>query len=216
MVCPPFVYLAEIHGLLADAGILLGAQSVSAEQSGAFTGEVAASMLREVGCSHAIVGHSERRSLYAESDDMVARKFRSVLEGELWPILCVGETLAERESGLTEQVVTRQLGAVLDAVPADHWGVSIVAYEPVWAIGTGKTATPEQAEEVHALIRGFVAMRNARIAADLRILYGGSVKGSNAAALFSKPDIDGGLVGGASLDAADFLTICRAASGRVQ
>jgi triosephosphate isomerase len=212
MVCPPFVYLAEV--VTAAAGrLLVGAQSVSAEASGAFTGEVSAAMLRDVGCTHAIVGHSERRALYGESDALVARKFRAVRDAGLQPILCVGETLEERLAGVTTQVVSRQLCAVLDAGGADAFAAGIVAYEPVWAIGTGRTATPEQAQEVHAAIRSIVAARDARIAAELRILYGGSVKGSNARALFSMPDIDGGLVGGASLDAADFVLICGAAAG---
>lgn len=213
MVCPPFVYLAEIREMLGDGGIQLGAQDVCAESSGAFTGEVSAGMLRDVGCSHVLVGHSERRSLFGESDDLVARKYQAACAGGLSPILCVGETRKEREAGVTKEVVARQLAAVIDRVTAAELASGIVAYEPVWAIGTGLTATPAQAQEVHALIRAIVAARDARIAAELRILYGGSVKGSNAAALFSEPDIDGGLVGGASLDAADFLTICRAASG---
>ena len=213
MVCPPFVYLAEICAALAGSGILVGAQNVSAESSGAFTGEVSAAMLRDVGCTHVIVGHSERRALYGESDALVARKFQAAQAAGLQPILCIGETLKERQSGITEEVVTRQLSAVLDQVAIGHFARSVIAYEPVWAIGTGQTASPEQAQEVHARIRAIVAARDARIAAELRILYGGSVKGSNASALFAMPDIDGGLVGGASLDAADFLRICGAAAG---
>jgi triosephosphate isomerase len=213
MVCPPYVYLAEAFATLAGSGVLLGAQDAAAEASGAFTGEVSASMLREVGCTHSIVGHSERRSLFGDTDEVVARKFQAVRTAGLHPILCVGETLQEREAGVTQQVVARQLGAVLDRVPIQELESSIVAYEPVWAIGTGRTATPEQAQAVHASIRGIVAARDARIAAGLRILYGGSVKGSNARSLFAMPDIDGGLVGGASLDAMDFLLICNAASG---
>ncbi len=214
MVCPPFVYLAEIAAALQGAGIWLGAQSVSAESGGAFTGEVAAAMLRDVGCSHVIVGHSERRALFGESDDVVAHKFMAARAAALQPVLCVGETLDERRQGSTEDVVRRQLEAVLQRISIEELGSAVIAYEPVWAIGTGQTATPEQAQAVHAFIRGLVAARSARMAPDLRILYGGSVKGSNARALFAMPDIDGGLVGGASLDAADFLAICSAASGK--
>jgi triosephosphate isomerase (TIM) len=213
MVCPPFVYLAEVGARLGVSGVLLGAQNASAEATGAYTGEISAAMLRDVGCTHVIVGHSERRALYAESDEVVARKFIAATAAGLQPILCVGETLEERQQGHTENVVRRQLEAVLDRVPAGDFAAAVVAYEPVWAIGTGQTATPAQAQDVHAFIRGLVAARSARMAGELRLLYGGSVKGSNAAALFAMPDIDGGLVGGASLDAADFLSICSAASG---
>lgn len=215
MICPPYVYLAETGQSLAGSGMLLGAQNVSSESSGAFTGEVSAGMLRDVGCSHVIVGHSERRTLFGETDAVVAHKFVAVRAAGLCPILCVGETLQERESGQTRSVVARQLGAVLERVGASDLGAGIIAYEPVWAIGTGRTATPAQAQEVHAFIRSIVAAQDAKMSAQLRILYGGSVKGANAAALFSQPDIDGGLVGGASLDAVDFLSICRAASGLV-
>jgi triosephosphate isomerase len=215
LVCPPFVYLGELAGALAGSVIGLGGQDVAAEASGAFTGEVSAAMLRDVGCTHTIVGHSERRALYGETDAIVGRKFAAALAGGLTPILCVGETLDERQAGATETVVGRQLDAVLAVVPAADWGTSILAYEPVWAIGTGQTATPAQAQAVHAFIRARIASRDARMAAQLRILYGGSVKGANAAALFAEPDIDGGLVGGASLDARDFLLICDAASGSV-
>lgn len=215
MVCPPFVYLAEVAAALEGKGVLLGAQDVAVEAGGAFTGEVSAGMLRDVGCSHVIIGHSERRSLYGETDEVVVRKFQAARAGGLVPILCVGETLQERQSGITGDVIRRQLGAVLQLVGAAEIGAAIVAYEPVWAIGTGHTATPDQAAEVHALIRGMVASHDARIAAQLRILYGGSVKGANAGELFAKPDIDGGLVGGASLDAADFALICAAAAGKI-
>jgi triosephosphate isomerase len=214
MVCPPYVYLAETSAAIRGTSVLLGAQDVAAEASGAFTGEVSAAMLRDVGCSHVIVGHSERRSLYGETDAVVVRKFVAARSGGLVPILCVGETLQERQSGVTAEVIRRQLGAVLQAVGASEIGAAVVAYEPVWAIGTGHTATPDQAAEIHALIRGMVAAVDARIAAQLRILYGGSVKGTNARELFAKPDIDGGLVGGASLDAADFALICAAAAGK--
>jgi triosephosphate isomerase len=216
MVCPPFVYLPDSAQALAGSGILLGAQDASGETSGAFTGEVAAAMLRDVGCSSAIVGHSERRTHFGDTDARVVRKFTAVAAAGLAPILCVGETLADRQAGRTEAVVRRQLAAVLEATTAEQFATAIVAYEPVWAIGTGQTATPDQAQEVHALIRSIVASRDARMAAALRILYGGSVKGANAAALFAMPDIDGGLVGGASLDAEDFLRICAAAAGSVR
>ena len=216
MVCPPFVYLAEVAAALEGSGILLGAQDAAVEAQGAYTGEVSTPMLRDVGCTHVIVGHSERRSLFGETDEIVAKKFAAVRSGGAVPILCVGETLAERQAGETTGVVTRQIAAVLGRVSPDEFAGSIVAYEPVWAIGTGLTATPGQAQEVHALLRSIVASRDARIAAELRILYGGSVKGSNAPALFAMPDIDGGLVGGASLDAADFAAICSAASGTVR
>jgi triosephosphate isomerase len=215
-VCPPFVYLAEVAAALAGSGILLGAQDAAAEAQGAYTGEVSTPMLREVGCTHVIVGHSERRALFGETDAVVAKKFAAVRAGGAIPILCVGETLAEREAGETTRVVTRQVAAILDSLPLEAFDGSIVAYEPVWAIGTGRTATPGQAQEVHALLRSIVASRDARIGAELRILYGGSVKGSNAPALLAMPDIDGGLVGGASLDAADFAAICSAASGTVR
>jgi triosephosphate isomerase len=216
MVCPPLVYLSETRAALDGSAILMGAQNVSAESAGAFTGEVSAAMLREVGCSHAIIGHSERRALYGESDQLVARKFQAVHAAGINPILCVGESLQERQAGVTGEVVRRQLCAVLDKVPIADFASSVIAYEPVWAIGTGHTASPDQAQEVHSLIRSIVALRNARIATELRILYGGSVKGSNASALFSMPDIDGGLVGGASLDAGEYLMICSATSGSVR
>lgn len=213
MVCPPFVYLAEVAAALQGSPMILGAQDASAEVQGAFTGEVSASMLRDVGCSHVLVGHSERRTLFGESDDLVARKFRTAVAAGLSPVLCVGETLQQRQAGATEAVIRQQLDAVLAAVSDEELARGIIAYEPVWAIGTGHTASPEQAQEVHAVIRRTVLVRSARIAGELRILYGGSVKGANAQALFAMPDIDGGLVGGASLDAVDFLKICSAAAG---
>lgn len=216
MVCPPFVYLAEVAAALQGSPMILGAQDASAEVQGAFTGEVSASMLRDVGCSHVLVGHSERRTLFGESDDLVARKFRTAVASGLSPVLCVGETLQQRQAGATEAVIRQQLDAVLAAVSDEELARGIIAYEPVWAIGTGHTASPEQAQEVHAVIRRTVLARSARIAGELRILYGGSVKGANAQALFAMPDIDGGLVGGASLDAADFLKICSAAAGTTQ
>ncbi len=210
-VCPPFVYLWEIARLLKSSVVALGAQSVCAEAVGAFTGEVSAAMLRDVGCTYVIVGHSERRAIYREDDALVARKFLAAQSQSLIPILCVGETLEERDRGQTTSVVSRQLAAVLDVAGVAALANAVVAYEPVWAIGTGKTATPEQAQEVHAHIRAEVAKLDAKIAAQLRILYGGSVKAANAREIFAMPDVDGGLIGGASLKADEFLKICAAA-----
>ena len=210
-VCPPFVYLWEVGRLLKASSIALGAQSVCAEQVGAFTGEASAAMLKDVGCKYVIVGHSERRAIYKEDDALVARKFLAAQSQGLIPILCVGETLEERERGQTMQVVSRQLTAVLDLAGVAALRAAVIAYEPVWAIGTGKNATPQQAQEVHAHIRTAVAARDAKIAADVRILYGGSVKAANAAELFSMPNVDGGLIGGASLKADEFLAIVAAA-----
>jgi len=210
-VFPPFVYLAGVQRLLSDTAIRWGAQNVSEQQAGAFTGEVAASMLADFSCTYVIVGHSERRTLYGESDAVVARKFATVRKAGLTPVLCVGESLEEREKGVTEMVVARQLEAVLELEGIQGIGDAVIAYEPVWAIGTGRTATPEQAQEVHAFIRSKLAENDAMIADSVRILYGGSVKGSNAAELFAMADIDGGLVGGASLEAQEFLTIAKGA-----
>lgn len=210
-VCPPFVYLADAARALKGSGMELGAQNVSAEDSGAFTGEVAAAMLQDFECGYVIVGHSERRALYCETDALIARKFIAGQRADIAPILCVGETLEEREAGKTHAVVQRQLNAVLEVAGIEAFARAVVAYEPVWAIGTGRTATPEQAQEVHALIRGVLRGKDATISSSIRLLYGGSVKASNAAELFAMPDIDGGLIGGASLDAAQFLSICGAA-----
>jgi triosephosphate isomerase len=210
VVCPPYVYLWEAGRALKDSRIGLGAQNVSAEAQGAFTGEVSAAMLRDVGCQYVLVGHSERRALYHEDDALVACKFVAAQAAGLAPILCVGETLAEREGGVTREVVARQLDAVLAVAGAEAFARAIVAYEPVWAIGTGKNASPGQAQEVHAFIRERFAARDATIAGGLRLLYGGSVKAANAAELFGKPDVDGGLVGGASLKADEFVRICAA------
>ena len=201
-VCVPFPYLAEVAEQLRGSKVAWGAQNVSEHAQGTYTGEVSAAMLLEFGCRYAIVGHSERRQLYGESDAQVAAKFAAARKAGLTPILCVGETLAEREAGKTEQVVSRQLQVVLDKTP---FGDAVLAYEPVWAIGTGRNATPEQAQDVHAFLRKRIPFEN-------RILYGGSVKAQNAAALFAMPDVDGGLIGGASLVAEDFLGIVRAAS----
>ncbi|MDF3831519.1 triose-phosphate isomerase [Cupriavidus basilensis] len=206
-VCAPFPYLAQCQSLLAASNVAWGAQDVSAEARGAFTGEVAASMLAEFGVSYVLVGHSERRSYHGETDATVAAKALRALEFGIVPVVCVGETLAQREAGQTEAVVGRQLGAVLEALSLEQLGQIVLAYEPVWAIGTGKTASSEQAQAVHAFLRGQVAARDAGVAGRMAMLYGGSVKPDNAAELFSMPDIDGGLIGGASLKSDDFLAI---------
>lgn len=211
LVCAPFVYLAEIASRLTGSTVSVGAQSLCAEAIGAFTGEISAGMLKDVGCRYVLVGHSERRSLYHEDSALVARKFVAAQSQGLVPVLCVGETLAQRQAGQTFAVVTEQLDAVLTTAGIAALRQAVVAYEPVWAIGTGLTATPEQAQEVHAFIRQHLATQDAVIAAGVRILYGGSVKGSNARELFAMADVDGGLVGGASLKAAEFLQICAAA-----
>jgi triosephosphate isomerase len=207
-VCVPFPYLSETAVALAGSDVRWGAQDCSAHEQGAFTGEVSASMLHEFGCRYAIVGHSERRQYHLETDQLVADKAKAALARGVTPIVCVGETLAQREAGETEAVVKRQLSAVIHAL-AHCAGEMVVAYEPVWAIGTGRTATPEQAQAVHALLRAQLQAATSR-AADMKILYGGSVKPDNAATLFAQTDIDGGLIGGASLKAADFIAICRA------
>ncbi len=211
MLCPPFVYLHEVGRLLKDSDVALGAQSLCAEAVGAFTGEVSAAMLKDVGCSYVLVGHSERRQIYAEGDALVARKFVAAQSQGLVPVLCVGETLEEREGERTAQVVARQLDAVLAVSGVGAFRSAVIAYEPVWAIGTGRNASPDQAQDVHAMIRGKVAALDATIGGSVRILYGGSVKASNARELFAMPDIDGGLVGGASLKADEFARICAAA-----
>ena len=214
LLCPTFVHLRDVATWIAATDIELGAQNLSEHRdTGAFTGEIQGAMLKDVGCEYVIVGHSERRTLYGESDDLVAAKFIAAQAQGLTPILCVGESLEQREDGSTEAVVRRQIDAVLDAASVDAFARAVIAYEPIWAIGTGHTATPEQAQDVHAVIRGMIAARNATIATGLRILYGGSVKGANAEELFAMNDIDGGLVGGASLSASDFLAIYRAAAG---
>jgi triosephosphate isomerase len=206
-VCVPFPYLCDVAEQLRGTPLAWGAQTLSEHARGAYTGEVSAAMLVEFGCRHVIVGHSERRQLFGESDGQGAAKFAAALGAHLTPILCVGETLAERDAGHTEQVVARQLDEVLKAAGIEAFAGAVVAYEPVWAIGTGRTATPEQAQAVHAFIRK-------RILPGTRILYGGSVKPENAAAIFAMPDVDGGLIGGASLVAKDFLAIVRAAAAK--
>lgn len=209
-VCVPYAYLHQVRSLLGAGAIRWGAQNVSEYAEGAYTGEISAAMLLEFGCEYAIVGHSERRQIFGETSAGVARKYAAALQTGLKPILCVGETLEQREAGSTDAVVGAQLMAVLEAVGPVGMAAGVVAYEPVWAIGTGKTATPEQAQAVHAFLRRQVAARDSQVAAGLRILYGGSVKAANAATLFGQPDIDGGLVGGASLQADEFLSICKA------
>lgn len=212
LVCPPFPYLSSVARQLAGSKLMLGAQTVSEHAGGAFTGEVSAAMLVELGCRYVIVGHSERRALFAETSETVAKKFAAALAAGLTPILCVGETLDDREAGRTETVIDEQLQAVLARSGAESVQRAVIAYEPVWAIGTGKTATPDQAQDVHRHIRRRIAVHDAGVAAGVRILYGGSVKGENAQALFRMPDIDGGLIGGAALKAEDFLRIAGAAS----
>ena len=209
-VCAPFPYLADVALSLQGSRIVWGAQDCSAHESGAYTGEVSAAMLAEFGCHYAIVGHSERRAYHAETDQLVADKAKAALAHKLTPIVCVGETLAEREAGQTDAVVKRQLSAVIHTL-AHCISQVVVAYEPVWAIGTGKTASPEQAQAVHALLRAQLHAATQK-SDDMLILYGGSVKADNAVQLFSQPDIDGGLIGGASLKASDFAAICKAAS----
>ncbi len=210
-VCPPAVFLLKVGGMLADSDIALGAQNVCDQAAGAYTGEVSAAMLLECGCRYAIVGHSERRSLYSETDALVAARFAMAVESGLTPILCVGETLEQREQGVTESVVATQLDAVIDVSGVEGLQRCVIAYEPVWAIGTGQVATPEQAQAVHAFIRQRLAQHDADMAQRVQILYGGSMNPSNAAELLAQTDIDGGLIGGASLKAADFLAIAQSA-----
>lgn len=212
LICPPFPYLGAMADKVRGSRLLLGAQNVSQHASGAYTGEIAASMLLDAGCEYVLTGHSERRAMMGETSDIVAAKFVAALDAGLKPILCVGETLQQREAGQTEAVIDEQLNAVLDVAGIDGFGKAVVAYEPVWAIGTGKTASPEQAQDVHRHIRGVLSSRSSSAAEQTKILYGGSVKGDNASGLFSKPDIDGGLIGGASLKSTDFLAIADAAA----
>lgn len=214
LILPPLPYLGELVEDYVPQGFALGSQDVSSNEKGAYTGEVSASMLVDVGATHGLVGHSERRQYHHEDNELVARKFIAARNAGLVPVLCLGESLAQRDAGQTEAVVGAQLRTVLDAAGVEAFERAIVAYEPVWAIGTGRNATPAQAQAVHAFIRGEVAGRDARIADSLPILYGGSVKPDNAAELFAQPDVDGGLVGGASLVARDFLAIAKAAAER--
>ncbi len=209
-VFPPFVYLGLVEQQLSGTAIAWGTQNLSEQASGAYTGEVAGSMLNDFHCTYVIVGHSERRTLYGESDEIVARKFAAARKLGIQPVLCVGETLEERDQGITEAVVERQLKAVLALEGIEAFNSAVIAYEPVWAIGTGRTATPQQAQDVHAFIRGRLAEQNPSVAAKTRILYGGSMKAANAKELMAMADIDGGLVGGASLEAKEFLAIAQA------
>lgn len=209
-VCVPFPYLHSIKENLRQTNISWGAQNLSQFDKGAYTGEVSASMLKDFGCKYVIVGHSERRALFGETNQIVAEKFIAAQKMELIPILCVGETLEQREAGLAEKIIDEQLSVVIELAGIDAFDKSVIAYEPVWAIGTGKTASPQQAQEVHASIRKGLRDKNREIADELVILYGGSVKASNATELFVMDDIDGGLIGGASLIASEFIGICRA------
>ncbi len=211
LVCPPFPYLAMVGSQLKGSNVALGAQNVSCWESGAYTGETAPSMLKDVGCEFVIVGHSERRALYGETSDAVAAKFMATQSGGMTPILCLGESLQEREAGATEKVIDSQFDAVVDMAGVSGFENAVIAYEPVWAIGTGMTATPEQAQDVHRHIRARLAELDAGLAENIQILYGGSMKGDNAPGLLGMPDIDGGLIGGASLKANDFLAIAAAA-----
>lgn len=215
LICPPAPYLAQANEQASSyqVDIAIGAQNVSPHESGAYTGEVSLPMLSDLGCRYVLLGHSERREYYGETDQVVADKFEACVNAgmSVVPVLCVGESLSERESGDTEAVVARQINSVLDKVGIESFKGAVIAYEPVWAIGTGKTASPEQAQQVHAYIRGLLADKNAEIAERIQLLYGGSVKPANAEELFSQNDIDGGLIGGASLDAESFAGICKAA-----
>ena len=209
-VFPPFPYLSQAISLADGSQVSVGAQNCAEADSGAYTGEVSAEMLTDLGASMVIIGHSERRTLYGETDDVVLRKTRQALDNGLIAVVCVGETLEERQSGKAEEVVGSQMSLLISELSDTDWKNVVIAYEPVWAIGTGETATPEQAQAIHAFIRGLLNQRNTDLGASTRLLYGGSVKAANAAELFSQQDIDGGLVGGASLDVDEFLGICRA------
>lgn len=211
LVCPGFAHLSDVQEAIGDTQLVLGAQNCSVAQSGAFTGEVAAQMISEFGAKYVIVGHSERRAIFGEASAYVAEKAKAVQQANMQPIVCVGETLDQREAGKLEQVLDEQLDAVIKQLGIGGFAHSVIAYEPVWAIGTGRSASSAQAQEVHGMIRQKLAALDAGIANKVRILYGGSVKPDNAQELFSQPDIDGGLIGGAALDAASFLAICQAA-----
>jgi len=210
VVCAPFPYLSQVENLIADSEVKLGAQNLNTNSSGAFTGEVSANMIKDFGANHVIVGHSERRSLYGETNALVAEKAKAALENDLTPLLCVGESLEQREAGKTETVVAEQINTVIELVGISAFRNIIIAYEPVWAIGTGKTASPEQAQAIHLFIRGLLGESNVSIAQSTPILYGGSMNAGNANELISCADIDGGLIGGAALKAEDFLQICKA------
>ncbi|MFW5443031.1 MAG: triose-phosphate isomerase [Methylococcaceae bacterium] len=206
-VCVPYVYLSDVQGVIEKTPLALGGQNVADQASGAYTGEISATMLKECGCTYALVGHSERRSYYGDTNESVATRFCQAQKEGITPVLCIGETLEERESDTTFAVIDKQLNAVIDMAGIDALADSVIAYEPVWAIGTGKTASDEQAQEVHKYIREQIAAKSQTVADKIQILYGGSVKPDNAKAIFAMPDIDGGLIGGASLDAESFLKI---------
>lgn len=213
VVCPPSIYVEYAHKLIEKSNIQIGAQNIASNSVTAFTGEISPAMLREFDCKYVIIGHSERRLLLDETDDLIARKFQIAVDGGISPILCVGETKDQQAAGLSKAVVEKQLLAVLHKCGIDGFKSAVIAYEPVWAIGTGLTATPEQAQEIHAYIRSLLAKHNTTIAENVRIIYGGSVNSTNAEALFTQPDIDGGLIGSASLKAQDFSDICHIAMG---
>jgi triosephosphate isomerase len=209
LVCAPFPYLAQVELLIQGSKVMLGAQNLNTNSSGAYTGEVSADMIKDFGARHVIVGHSERRSLYGETSAMVAEKTKAALNAGLTPLLCIGESIEQRDSGNTEAVIEKQLSAVIELVGIEAFNQIIIAYEPVWAIGTGVTATPEQAQEAHLFIRSLLAKNDESVAQKTPILYGGSMNASNASELISCADIDGGLIGGAALKAEDFLQICK-------
>ncbi len=211
VVCPPAIYIPRVCGSVDGTTIKVGSQNICDQDKGAFTGEISGEMLKDVGCEYAIIGHSERRSLYGETDALVARRFAAARRNGIKPILCIGETLQERDAGETNNVCARQIDAVINLEGVEALADGVIAYEPIWAIGTGKTATPEQAQKIHAFIRGKIAALNTTVAEGLRILYGGSMNPANAAELMTQMDIDGGLIGGASLQADDFLRICQIA-----
>lgn len=213
LVCVPYPYLAQAQSLLQGSNVAWGAQNLCATEDGALTGAVSAQMLMDFGCRYVIIGHSERRSLFHETDDSAALRFSAALKAGLTPIYCMGESREERDSDWTEFIVGRQLDAIMRRYGVQALKSAVLAYEPLWAVGSGNPATPEQAQEVHTFMRKRVARCDEAVAAELRILYGGSVKASNAAQLLAMPDVDGGLIGGASLDAEEFLAICRAANG---
>lgn len=211
-VCAPAIYIPLVQELLQGSAVAWGGEDLSVHDSGAYTGEISAAMLNDFGCKYVLVGHSERRTYHHENDELVAEKFAVAVTSGLVPVLCIGETLEEREQGITEEVVVRQIEAVITRVGIDALGKGVIAYEPVWAIGTGKTATPEMAQDAHATIRTRIAKSDATVADNMRILYGGSMNAANAAELLAQSDIDGGLIGGASLQPQDFLAIARAAN----
>ncbi|MFK8026674.1 MAG: triose-phosphate isomerase [Gammaproteobacteria bacterium] len=214
VICPPFPYLSQVGNQIAASDVYLGAQSVAEHENGAYTGEVSAEMVAEMGCRYVIVGHSERREYFGETDAIVAAKFLRIQAAGLTPILCVGESLQQREQGVMQETIVQQVSEVVSTAGIANMQNAVLAYEPIWAIGTGETASPEQAQEVHVIIRSEIAKQSEDVAQGLRILYGGSVKANNAVELFSQPDIDGGLIGGASLDAAQFNAIVAAGSSK--